>query len=376
MKKGGLDYVLISAVGVLLIFGILMIFSVSAADSRAKFGNSYYFLSHQLLFGLAPGLFLALFGFNLRLEFLKKWAPILLLLNLVLMSLVFFPKIGVQGGGAARWLNLGIATVQPSEFLKLTFIIYLASWLSSRAAGFRPKGSRRNLNGAASDFNETLVAFLIIIFLITLLLFLQSDVSTLEIIVLTGMAAYFLSGTPIWHIILIALFGFMSLLALIKVAPYRLNRVLVFLRPGSDPMGIGYHLNQALIAIGSGGIFGLGLGMSQQKFGFLPQTLADSIFAVFSEEIGFIGSSAVVLLFLIFFWRGFRVGLAAKDKFSQLLAYGISFWITIQALVNVGSAVGALPLTGVPLPFISYGGSALISELIGVGLLLNISRSS
>lgn len=392
MKKTGLDSVLISAVGVLVILGILIIFSVSAAVSRAKFGNTHYFLSHQLLFGLIPGLVLAFLALKLRLEFFKKWAPVFLLINVVLMFLVFFPKIGVQSGGASRWLNLGIVTLQPSEFLKFTFILYLAAWLSGRTARTKLKLRGRSVGDEGGAFifnfarssstlrtrsflNETFVAFLVIIFLITLLLVLQSDVSTLGIIILTAMMAYFLTGTPLWHMMLLFFVGFASLLALIKISPYRLNRILVFLKPGDDPLGIGYHVNQALIAVGSGGIFGLGLGMSQQKFGFLPQTLADSIFAVYSEELGFIGGAGLIFLFLIFFWRGFKIGLAAKDKFSQLLAFGITFWIVIQAFINIGSAIGVLPLAGIPLPFISYGGSALISELFGVGMLLNISKS-
>ncbi|MFQ6049469.1 MAG: FtsW/RodA/SpoVE family cell cycle protein, partial [Candidatus Paceibacterales bacterium] len=159
-------------------------------------------------------------------------------------------------------------------------------------------------------------------------------------------------------------------------APYRFARVSVFLNPETDPMGIGYHLKQALIAVGSGGVSGSGLGLSEQKFGFLPQSISDSIFAIFAEETGFIGSSILVLLFLIFFWRGFKIGKQRKDKFSQLAAFGITFWITLQAFVNISSMIGIFPLTGIPLSFISYGGSALISELVGVGILLNISKNA
>jgi cell division protein FtsW len=224
--------------------------------------------------------------------------------------------------------------------------------------------------------NQTLWAFLILIFLIALLLIFQPDMSTLGIIIFTGIILYFLSGAPLWHLILIILAGAISFLPLIKIAPYRMARLLVFLKPETDPLGIGYQLNQALIALGSGGIFGLGLGMSQQKFGFLPQTLNDSIFAIFSEETGFVGSFILVLFFLLFFWRGFTIGKNAPDKFSQLLAFGITFWITIQAFFNISSMTGFLPLAGISLPFISYGGSALVAELIGLGLLLNISKNT
>lgn len=355
------DYFLIVVVAILLILGILMIFNVSAFSSQIKFGSPYYFLNRHLLLGLMLGLILAFIAFKIRLEFLKKWAPILLLMNIILMALVFLPEIGVKSGGASRWLNLGFTTVQPSEFLKLTFILYLAVWLSNRSENLKLT-------------NQTFLAFLILIFLITLLLLFQPDVSTLGIIIFTGVIIYFLSGAPLWHLILIILAGVISFFPIIKIAPYRMARLLVFLKPETDPMGIGYHLNQALIALGSGGIFGLGLGMSQQKFGFLPLTLNDSIFAIFAEETGFVGSFILILLFLLFFWRGFTIGKNAPDKFSQLLAFGITFWITIQAFFHISSITGFLPLAGISLPFISYGGSALVSQLIGVGILLNISK--
>jgi cell division protein FtsW len=368
MKKRSPDYILIFVVSVLLIIGILMIFSVSASISRDNFGNTYYFFNHQLLFGLIPGLILAFLVFKIRLQFFKRWALILLLINLILTAMVFLPSIGVKAGGAARWLNFGIITLQPSEFLKLTFIIYLSAWLSARGEGV-------NLKNPGKNFNQTFAAFSVLISLITLLLVLQPNVSTLGIIIITGSLIYFFSGTPLWHIFLLILVGSLSLFSFIKIAHYRTSRFLVFLKPETEPMGIGYQITQALIAAGSGGLFGLGLGMSQQKFGFLPETLADSIFAVYSEETGFIGGALLVLLFLVLFWRGFAIGFNAKDKFSQILAFGIALWITIQAFVNMGSMLGLLPLAGVPLPFISYGGSALVSELMGVGILLNISKN-
>ncbi len=363
------DYILLSVIVILIILGILILFSVSASISQAKFGKTYYFLNHQLLFGLVPGLILAFLAFKIRLDFFKKWALILLLSNLVLMLLVFFPKIGIESGGAARWIGLGKLTLQPSEFLKITFIIYLAAWLSSRGAKEKLKNSRK-------IFNQTFIAFLSLILIIAFLLLLQPNFSTLGIIILTGILMYFLSNTPLWQISLIILLGGASLIPLLKIAPYRAERLLIFLNPELDPMGKGYQLKQALIAVGSGGIFGLGLGMSQQKFGFLPQTFSDSVFAIFSEETGFIGGLFLILLFMVFFWRGFKIGLNSKNKFSQILAFGITFYVVIQAFVNIGSMLGIVPVTGIPLPFIGYGGSHLIAELIGVGILLNISKQN
>ncbi len=193
---------------------------------------------------------------------------------------------------------------------------------------------------------------------------------------MTALVMYFVASTPIWQTLSICLIAAGGLFALIKIAPYRLNRLLVFLKPATDPMGIGYQIKQALIAVGSGGIIGVGLGMSRQKFGFLPQSIGDSIFAIFSEETGFIGAFILVFLFATLAWRGFKIAKNCQDKFSQLLASGITFWIILQTFINIGSTVGILPLSGIPLPFISYGGTALVNELVAMGILLNISKQT
>ncbi len=363
------DYILLGTIIALIILGIIILASVSASLSLEKFGTTYYFLNHQLLFGFLPGIILAFLAFRIRLDFLKKWAPFLLLINLILLAMVFLPGIGTEVRGAARWLNFGLFSFQPSEFLKLTFILYLASWLASQTRIQKLGGEQ-----AEKGFNQTLIAFLVVIGIISLLLIFQPDISTLGVIFLVAGFLYFLAKTPLWQSFLIILIATLSLFSLIKLAPYRAARLLVFFNPEVDPMGIGYQIKQALIATGSGGISGLGLGMSQLKFGFLPQSISDSIFAIWAEETGFIGSTILIFLFLIFLWRGFRIGKLCQDNFSQLAAWGITSWICLQSFINVGSMIGILPLTGIPLPFISYGGSALVAELIGVGILLNISR--
>jgi len=370
MRSKKPDYILLTASAILIILGIMILTSVSAFISLDKFGNTFYYLRHQILFGLIPGAVLAFIVFIIPLSRVRKYTPILLLANLVLLALVFLPKIGTTVWGASRWLSLGPYSFQPSELLKLTFILYLASWLTAKT-----KEKKANSNYLAG-FSQTLVAFLIVLGLIALALIFQPDVSTLGIILITAFLMYFLAQTPIWHIILLVLMGVGGLFSLIKLESYRMARLAVFLKPDIDPMGIGYQVKQSLIAIGSGGIFGLGLGMSRQKFGFLPQPMSDTIFAVFLEEIGFIGAVILISLFLVFAWRGFKIAKSAPDKFSQMTALGISLWITIQAFVNMGSMIGVLPLTGIPLPLISYGGSHLIIELIGVGILLNISRQT
>jgi len=369
------DYILLGTILALIIFGVIILASASAPISQEKFGTTYYFLKHQLIFGFLPGLALAFLVFRTRLDTLKKWAPLLLLINLILLTMVFLPKIGLETGGANRWISAGPISFQPSEFLKFTFILYLAAWLSSRTEKVfsqTPKPQRR----VKKRINPLLsfIAFLAVTGIISLLLIFQPDISTLGIIVFVAALMYFSANTPLWHNLLIILIGTGGLFALIKLAPYRLARILVFFKPGTDPMGIGYQIKQSLIAVGSGGIFGLGLGMSCQRLGLLPQSISDSIFSIIAEETGFIGSLILIFLFLTFLWRGFKIGKRTDDKFSQLAAVGISSWIVIQAFINISSMIGILPLTGIPLPFISYGGSSMIAELVGAGILLNISK--
>jgi len=352
------DYFLAIFVGILLIIGILILASVSASFSQEKFGRTTYYLFHQLLWGILPGAVLGFIAFKIKISFLKKWAPVLILLNLIMMILVFIPGLGIISGGASRWLNLGFATFQPSEILKLTFIFYLSAWLSSR--------------DKKSSF---LIPFLLVLGVVIFLLALQSDLSTLAVIIIVAFLMYFSANTPLWHAMIVFIVCSGGILALIKFAPYRMKRILVFLDPKIDPMGMGYQINQILIAVGSGGLTGLGLSMSNQKFGFIPQTMPDSIFAIYAEETGFIGCSILVSLFILLFWRGLRIAKRSQDKFSKLMAIGISSWICIQAFVNIAAMISILPLTGIPLPFISYGGSHLIGETVAIGILLKISKS-
>lgn len=366
------DYILLVIIFLLIIIGISILANVSAPLSLERSDTTYYFLNHQLLFGFLPGIILGFLAFKIPLNLFKKWAPILLLINLILLVMVFLPGIGLEFRGSARWIGLGPFSFQPSEVLKLTFILYLAAWLTART-GSKNSGRNQLIGGTHS---QTFLAFSIVIVIISLLLILQPDISTLGIIILTAILMYFLAKMPLWQIFLMVLTGTTALLVLIKIAPYRLNRFLVLFDPTKDPMGIGYQIKQAVIAVGSGGIEGLGMGMSQFKFGFLPQTISDSIFAVFAEETGFIGSCVLILLFLIFLWRGFRIGRLCQDKFFQLTAWGITAWICLQGFINIAAMIGILPLTGIPLPFISYGGSALVVQLAAMGLLLNISKQT
>lgn len=361
------DYILLGSIGLLVAAGILILASVSAPYSQQKFDNTYYFLNHQIIYGLIPGLILSFLAFRTRMSLIKKWAPFFLLGNLFLLAMVFVPRIGLQIEGATRWIAVGPVSFQPSEILKLTFVLYLAAWLANRAPGQNTTKEK--------GLSQTLFVFFIIMGLIATTLILQPDVSTLGVVCLVALSMYFANNTPISHSVLMVFLGMAALFILTKVAPYRANRLLVFFNPEIDPMGIGYQLKQSLIAIGSGGATGVGLGMGIQKLGFLPQPIADSIFAVFSEEAGFAGSLFLILLFLLFLWRGLKITKEAEDRFQQLAALGIVSWITIQAFINIGAMIGILPLTGIPLPFISYGGTALVTTLTGAGILLNISKN-
>ncbi len=364
------DYILIVTTFFLIVFGIIVLASASTSISQIKFGNTYYYLNHQMIYALIPGIILAFIFSKINLGLLKKWAPIFLLINMVLMTFVFLPSIGIKVGKSARWISLGVASFQPSEMLKLSFILYIASWMESRGK------KKFKLPKTPKDLKENFFAFIIILGLIGLLLWLQSDIGTLFVILATGFLMYFFANNPISHTIVLGLLVIVGISLVIHLSPYRLERILVFLNPDIDPMGSGYQIKQSLIAIGSGGIWGLGFGMSQQKLGLLPHPISDSIFAVLAEETGFIGSVVLIFLFLLFLWRGFKIGKQSKNKFTNLTALGITSWILIQALVNIGAMVGVIPLTGIPLPFISHGGSALVFELIAVGILLNISRTS
>jgi len=364
-KKRAPDLLLLIICGVLIFMGVLILASVSSSFSLERTGKSFYFLSHQLLFGLLPGILLGLVAFFTPLSFFKKWSFAFLLLTIILLVLVFIPGIGEERGGALRWIYIGSFSFQPSEPLKLTFILYMASLLAARASSAK-KGS----------FKQTLVPFAAVMGMVSLLLIFQPDVGTLFVIAATGLTMYFLAGTPLWHTFALTGFGLASLAFLVFIESYRLNRLLVFFNPSFDPLGKGYQAKQALIGIGSGGLAGAGLGLSFQKFGMLPEPMADSIFAVFAEETGFIGSCFLVLLFAAFAWRVFVIVKRVPDRFASLAASGIGVWIFLQAAVNIEAMLGLIPLTGIPLPFISYGGSALVSELIAMGILLNISKQA
>lgn len=364
MKKSP-DYILIAVVSLIIALGLFVLASVSALKSQELTGYAYYFFFQQLLLGFLPGMIIAFIFFKIPLSLIKKYSLPILGATLFLVSLVFIPQLGEGTRGAVRWIDLGFISFQPAEILKLTFILYLASWLAKRSI---KKVKNRSLG-------ETFFPFIIISAIVGSTLMAQPDISTLGVILIVALIMYFSANTPLWHTITFLFAGAGMLFALVKFSPYRLRRIQGMINPDLDPLGITYQIRQALIAVGSGGLSGVGFGMSYQKFGFLPFPMTDSIFAIFAEESGFLGSFLLIVLFLLLFWRGFVIAKKSNSQFVKLISIGISSWFFIQAFINIGSMTGLMPLTGIPLPFISYGKSHIIAEMAGLGILLNASKN-
>jgi cell division protein FtsW len=346
------DFSLFILVLVLTLFGIVMVYSASVFEAFQIYADKYHFLTAQLLwFGI--GLLSLLIMTFIPLNLIKKTAGIFFSLTLVLLVIVLIPGIGNTALGARRWINIGGFGLQPTELAKLSLSIYLSAWLIK---------------------HRSFWSYLIILGLVLGLIMLQPDLGTAIIIIFFSVMIYYVSGANWFYLFAVGIFGSLSGLALILTSTYRKARLLTFLNPTLDPLGSSYHIRQALITIGSGGLFGLGLGQSRQKYQFLPQVTTDSIFAVIAEELGFIGAGLLIVLFLVLVFKAFKIARSAVDDFSKLLATAIASWLAIQITVNLAAMLALIPLTGVPLPFISYGGSSLIVNLTAVGLLLNISR--
>lgn len=366
-KLGGFhepNYTLIIILGCLLVIGLIMLTSASSVMGYQKFVDSYHYIKHQLVYGVFIGLIAFFVMSKIDYHYWKKNAFPIALFTIILLFLVLIPGIGSEYLGAKRWINLGVMQFQPSELVKLTFLIYLAVWLESRAKKLE-------------DISYSFMPFLIMIgFLVLMIAGVQKDLGTMIVIGVISIVVYFVAGAPWKHLLWIGAGSIGALFVLIKFAPYRAARFMVFLNPELDPQGIGYHINQALLAIGSGGILGLGLGHSRQKFNYLPEVIGDSIFAVIAEELGFIFTVALVLLFITLFLQGIKIARSAPDSFGKLVAVGITTWIAFQAFVNMAAMLSLLPLTGIPLPFISYGSTSLVMNLTAMGLLVNISRQT
>lgn len=337
------------------VFGILMLYNASAATAAKEFNDKYFFLKDQIkwaILGISAALVISVLDYRL----LFRWSPYFLLGSIALLILVFIPGLGVRSNGASRWINFRFFILQPAELTKLAFIIYLSAWFSTKD-------------------KSKMLSFLILCGVIVGLVLLQPDMGTAIILGFVGITMFFLAEQKVWQVLALAL-SFIPVGVLLAIkSPYRFARLTTFLNPDSDPLGASYHIRQALIALGSGGIFGLGLGNSRQKYSYLPEATTDSIFAIIGEELGLLGVTLFLVAVAVFVARGYRLALKiTDDRFGQLLVAGVTSWLAVQTVVNLGSIVALMPLTGVPLPFISYGGSALVAQWIGIGIILSVSR--
>lgn len=358
------DPVFLALLGALVAFGFIMLTSASGPLAFQRFDDPYWFVKHQLLYGLLPGSAFFLLFANVDYRAWRRFAPHLLAASIVLLLVVFLPGIGAEWGTSKSWLHVGGFSLQPVEIVKLFFLVYLAALLERRA------------EAGEGGVGTGLAPFLVALGAIALLLMLQPDLGSLLVIAAIAFAVYFVAGAPWLHIVGIIAAGAGAVALLIKSAPYRAARLMTFLHPELDPQGVGYHINQAFLAIGSGGWFGMGLGHSKQKYLFLPEVAGDSIFAVISEELGFIFMLAVLALLAAFILRMVRIAQRAPDPFGRFAAIGIAGWVFFQSLFNIGSMIGIMPMTGLPLPFVSYGGSSMAVLLGAMGVLANISAQA
>ena len=355
------DYIFLFIVLMLLSVGLIMVFSASPSVSL-KFGDAYYFFKRQIFYLLFS--LLAMYAaWRADFERLKRWTPSLFIFSFGLLLLVLVPGIGKKVGGSMRWLDLMLFSFQPSEFIKLTLIMFLALILS-------------NIKERVLLFITGILPTLLITSMVIGAIILEPDLGTAATILAFVFVMLFVAGARLAYLGGLAGIALAGILFLSFTSPYRLRRLMGYINPWNDPLNVGFHVIQSLLAVGSGGFFGLGLGCSKQKFYYLPQQFTDFIFAILCEETGFVGAMVVLVLFLFFVLRGLRIARLAKDSYQSLLVTGIVVWIGIQALVNIFVVIGLLPTTGIPLPFVSYGGSSLLVSLLAVGLILNVSAQA
>ncbi len=339
-----------------------MLASASSPAGYSKFGDTFYFIKKQFLFGLLPGLVLFLILARLNYHLLQKLSWLIYLFSLAVLVLVFVPGVGLVFNGSHSWIHFFGLSLQPSEFAKLAVIIITAKLLSE--------------SKDLSDWKNSLMPIFAILLPAILLIVAQPDVGTMSILVVIIFSMLYLANIPKLYLVILGLAAAVCFAGLLIVVPYRVQRLTTFLHPELDPQGIGYQINQAFLAVGSGGIWGLGLGHSRQKFQYLPEVQADSIFAVIAEEMGLLITSALVILIAFLGLRGLKIAKGAPDQFGHLLAAGIMIWFVWQSFLNICTTIGLLPLTGVPLPFISHGGSAMLVGLAAFGIVVNISKYS
>lgn len=346
----------------LLTIGLIMVYSASAVWATYKYDDSFFFAKRQLLFA-GIGVIAMFFIMNVDYWTWRTYAKILIIVCFFLLIIVLVPGIGMERNGSRSWIGVGAFSIQPSEFMKLAMIAFLAKFLSEKQKKI-------------TSFRKGFVPALGIVFSAFLIIMMQPDLGTGTVMVGTCIIMIFVAGARISHFVFLGLLGLSGFTGLVLSAPYRIKRITSYLNPWEDPLGSGFQIIQSLYAVGPGGLFGLGLGQSRQKFFYLPEPQTDFIFAILSEELGFIGGSLILLLFSVLLWRGIRIALGAPDLYGSFVAVGVISMIAIQVMINIGVVTGLIPVTGITLPFLSYGGSSLTLMLMAVGVLLNVSRYS
>ncbi|MCX7996754.1 MAG: putative lipid II flippase FtsW [Patescibacteria group bacterium] len=338
------------------IVGLFFVYEASSILSLDKTGDSFHYLKLQLVWITAGFVFMIIVSF-LDYHFWSRIAFFLMVLSIVLLVIVLIPAIGKVGGGARSWIDLGPFNLQPTELAKFATILYLASWLVQREV-------------------KKFSTFLILLSLLLFLIILQPDIGTAIVIFSLGVMIYFLAGKDIYKLLIFVPLGIAAFVGLITAAPYRFNRLIAFMNPQIDPQGISFHINQILISLSSGNVFGKGFGASRQKYLFLPEAHTDSVFAIIGEELGFVGAATLVIIYMMLMYLLYRLYCSTNDRFGRALAGGVFVYFGLQIIVNLGGMVALMPLTGVPLPFISYGGSHIVISFILMGIALNIARQN
>jgi cell division protein FtsW len=361
MREKKVDRFFLIIIFILLSFGVAMFVSASLGILARNEKTFYSVLFSQLVLGLGLGLVGMYFCLKINYKFWRKFSFIIFLGSILLTAAVFIPKFGWSHGGAERWIQLGPVSFQPVEFLKFGFVIYFAAWLSWA-------------KNKVQDFRFGILPFGLMLAIIAFILFKQPDTKSFILIAITGLSMLFISGVPVKYILGVGLGSAILLGSLVYLTPYLQERVKTFINPAQDAQGSSYQIQQSLIALGSGGIWGRGYGQSIQKFSYLPEPQGDSLFAVLGEELGFVGTFITIFFYLLFLLRGFWIANRAPDAFSGLLVYGIVILITVQSFMHIASVTGVFPLTGVPLVFMSQGGTSLMVYLMAIGIVLNVSK--
>jgi cell division protein FtsW len=352
------DYALLALTAVLTITGLVVVYSASFVIGLARFGDPQYYVIRQGVWACL-GIVLLVGAMRTDYRLYQRYAVVIMFGTIAALAAVLV--VGIEGGGARRWLGVGEFTVQPAEFAKLTVILYLAAWLASKGESIR-------------SFDQGLAPFVLIISSVGVLIMLEPSLGTTVIILAITVTMFWVAGASLVQMAALGVTGMISIAVLATAAGYRAERLTAFFDAELDPLGNGFQTLQALQALGNGGLHGLGLGASRGKFFYIPESHTDGVFAIMGEELGFIATCAVLGLYMILMVRGYQVARRSRDEFGMLVATGITTWIAVQALLNIGGITRVIPLTGVPLPFLSFGGNALAAVLLGMGVLISISR--